>query len=143
LINSIEEIEKKWFANGKKDFSKLNQKTKEFKDYLSLKKQLDEFDGKEQSLIELQHTENKPYFLWQLWFKDVFDKGGFDIVIGNPPYGATYPEEYKKYFQNIYESAKTKEINENGQKIILKGSLDTFSLFIDKSLQIMNSNSSL
>lgn len=26
------------------------------------------------------------FFLWHLWFKDVFDRGGFDIVIGNPPY---------------------------------------------------------
>lgn len=28
----------------------------------------------------------KPYFLWHTFFKDVFDNGGFDIVIGNPPY---------------------------------------------------------
>ncbi|MEP7269803.1 MAG: Eco57I restriction-modification methylase domain-containing protein, partial [Saprospiraceae bacterium] len=37
-------------------------------------------------LHELQTRTDKPYFLWHLWFKDVFDKGGFDIVIGNPPY---------------------------------------------------------
>ena len=29
---------------------------------------------------------NKPFFLWHLYFADVFQKGGFDIVIGNPPY---------------------------------------------------------
>lgn len=28
----------------------------------------------------------KPFFLWKLNFCEVFDKGGFDIVIGNPPY---------------------------------------------------------
>lgn len=28
----------------------------------------------------------KPYFLWHTFFKDIFDNGGFDIVIGNPPY---------------------------------------------------------
>jgi hypothetical protein len=37
-------------------------------------------------LHELQTGTEKPYFLWHLWFKDVFDKDGFDIVIGNPPY---------------------------------------------------------
>jgi len=30
---------------------------------------------------------NDQFFLWHTWFKDVFDQGGFDIVIGNPPYG--------------------------------------------------------
>jgi hypothetical protein len=37
-------------------------------------------------LHDLQTSIDKPYFLWHLWFKDVFDAGGFDIVIGNPPY---------------------------------------------------------
>lgn len=31
-------------------------------------------------------SENDKFFLWHTWFSDVFDKGGFDIVIGNPPY---------------------------------------------------------
>lgn len=30
--------------------------------------------------------ENDHFFLWHTWFSEVFDKGGFDIVIGNPPY---------------------------------------------------------
>lgn len=34
----------------------------------------------------LLKKDEKPWFLWHLFFKDVFDKGGFDIVIGNPPY---------------------------------------------------------
>jgi len=29
---------------------------------------------------------DKPFFLWHLYFADVFANGGFDIVIGNPPY---------------------------------------------------------
>jgi tRNA1(Val) A37 N6-methylase TrmN6 len=37
-------------------------------------------------LDDLQDSVDKPYFLWHLWFKSVFDRGGFDIVIGNPPY---------------------------------------------------------
>ncbi|MBK7381231.1 MAG: Eco57I restriction-modification methylase domain-containing protein [Ignavibacteriales bacterium] len=37
-------------------------------------------------LHDLQTRTDKPYFLWHLWFKDVFDKGGFDVIIGNPPY---------------------------------------------------------
>ena len=29
---------------------------------------------------------NQDFFLWHLFFAEVFDKGGFDVVIGNPPY---------------------------------------------------------
>lgn len=29
-----------------------------------------------------------PFFLWHLYFRDVFESGGFDIIIGNPPYRA-------------------------------------------------------
>lgn len=31
-------------------------------------------------------AENSKFFLWHTWFSDVFEAGGFDIVIGNPPY---------------------------------------------------------
>ena len=31
-------------------------------------------------------AENSEFFLWHTWFSDVFENGGFDIVIGNPPY---------------------------------------------------------
>lgn len=36
---------------------------------------------------ESKRMASKPYVLWQLDFARVFrEKGGFDIVIGNPPY---------------------------------------------------------
>ena len=31
-------------------------------------------------------SANEEFFLWHTWFADVFVNGGFDIVIGNPPY---------------------------------------------------------
>ena len=39
-----------------------------------------------QSKIEKLPIPNDKFFLWHIYFKEVFDKGGFDIVIGNPPY---------------------------------------------------------
>ena len=37
-------------------------------------------------LSALDPSANQEFFLWHTWFKDIFDNGGFDIVIGNPPY---------------------------------------------------------
>ena len=38
-------------------------------------------------LDEVRKGKEKPFFLWKLNFSEVFkQKGGFDVVIGNPPY---------------------------------------------------------
>jgi len=56
---------------------------------------------------------------------------GFDIVIGNPPYGAKLNTNDKLFFQNKYETAKT-------IKGFQKGSLDTFTLFIELGHNLAN-----
>ncbi|MDL0080330.1 Eco57I restriction-modification methylase domain-containing protein [Helicobacter zhangjianzhongii] len=70
----------------------------------------------------------------------MFGLSGFDIVIGNPPYGATYPAEHKPIFKKHYKSART--INEREAKRLYPtqwqdklqvGSLNTYSLFIEQS----------
>ena len=38
----------------------------------------------------LDLSGNNQFFLWHTWFHDVFSQGGFDIVIGNPPYVKEY-----------------------------------------------------
>lgn len=58
-----------------------------------LKKALEQYQGDldtlEKTKFDLkkeQQKDEKNYFLWHLFFGDVLSKGGFDIVIGNPPY---------------------------------------------------------
>ena len=69
-----------------------NQKIKyetESKDVKLAKKinsKLEQIVDKKSKLTELFHSNERPFFLWHLFFKEVFDNGGFDIVIGNPPY---------------------------------------------------------
>ena len=49
---------------------------------------------------------SKPYVLWELDFARVFrEKGGFDIVIGNPPYGAKFSAKDKKTLARIYKGS--------------------------------------
>ena len=39
-----------------------------------------------QDAVDKLEIPNSQFFLWHTYFNDVFEKGGFDIVIGNPPY---------------------------------------------------------
>ncbi len=60
----------------------------------------DSIGGTPASLAKLEKMDcsaNQDFFLWHTWFKDIFDNGGFDIVIGNPPYGATITEQKEEY----------------------------------------------
>ena len=44
-------------------------------------------------------------FNWKAEFPEVFEQGGFDVVVGNPPYvRQELLKPYKPYFQNAYES---------------------------------------
>ncbi len=84
--------------------------------------------GTPASLAKLEKMDcsaNQDFFLWHTWFKDIFNNGGFDIVIGNPPYGAKIDEYVKKYLRDNYYSAVCHK------KEGLKGSTDTFVVFIE------------
>lgn len=72
------------------------------KELEKIQQQLDELKLKRKELHDLQKTAERPYFLWHLFFKDVFEKGGFDIVIANPPYGAVLNEQIKDVLKNKY-----------------------------------------
>ena len=92
--------------------------------------------GSAADLDKLDPSANQDFFLWHTWFKDIFDNGGFDIVIGNPPYGAKLSQEHKSLFKNLYNSAKTIK----GKQ---KGSLDTYVLFLELGYNMMASHGQL
>jgi len=47
-------------------------------------------------------------FDWEAEFAEVMAAGGFDCVIGNPPYGAFFSKEEKAYIKQKYSSYKYK-----------------------------------
>ena len=79
----------------------LTSKGTEYKAYIANKRRLSELNIIENELISFQTKIERPYFLWHTYFKDVFDKGGFDIVIGNPPYVSTkgVSEDIKSFLE--------------------------------------------
>ena len=69
-------------------------------------------------------------FNWKSAFNEIFSRGGFDVVMGNPPYiriqslVANSPDQ-RNYFSRNYKSA-------------LKGNYDIYVLFIEQALNIIN-----
>jgi len=57
-------------------------------------------------LTEYKNSGEKPWFLWKLNFSEVFkQKGGFDIVIGNPPYGVKFTRIEKEVLSRCWPNA--------------------------------------
>ncbi len=63
---------------------------------------------------------------FQSTFPEVFQKGGFDAIVGNPPYGMITDSIQKKYFLKNYLSPE--------------GRFDNYELFIEKALTFCNEN---
>lgn len=62
-------------------------------------------------LNALDPSANQEFFLWHTWFKDIFDGGGFDIVIGNPPYVniANLTDDVARiFYQRNYKTVRNK-----------------------------------
>ncbi|KUO63224.1 hypothetical protein APF79_00710 [bacterium BRH_c32] len=80
------------------------------------------------SLIDDVEIAGDKAFNWQQEFPQIFAKGGFDVVIGNPPYGADLGVNDKGYFKKIYPLSTT-------------GKIDTYRIFIEKCFIIGNKKS--
>lgn len=75
---------------------------------------------------ESKRMASKPYVLWQLDFARVFrEKGGFDIVIGNPPYGAKLSVAEKGLYKKKYHDVHMR-------------TPDTYNYFISMSSRIVH-----
>jgi type I restriction-modification system DNA methylase subunit len=77
------------------------------------------------SLIESKTIAGDKAFNWQEQFPDVFAKGGFDVIIGNPPYVQSHAldEGTKEY---IYKNYSTAEYQ-----------INTYAVFTEKIIKII------
>src|SRR5690606_3967320 len=56
------------------------------------------------SLIDSKAVAGDKAFKWEREFPEVFGKGGFDVVIGNPPYGMDRTESNKSFYQENFQT---------------------------------------
>ena len=87
VMNLIETQDALFICDDPEKKKQLKDKIEGIRDVI-IKSQLEGMaDEKIQRYEETTRMASKPYVLWQLDFARVFrEKGGFDIVIGNPPY---------------------------------------------------------
>ena len=81
------------------------------------------------SLISDPAIAGDKAFNWQEQFPQVFERGGFDVVIGNPPYvfaREKVSEKEKNYYSTVYESAKYQ--------------VNTYIIFMEKSMLLAKKN---
>lgn len=90
----------------------------------------------QEALVKLQQikrSKSKPFFIWELYFCDVFNRqnSGFDIVIGNPPYveARSLEQSDVNSYRDIYFSA--------GNRI------NTFALFTEKGIKLLSNKNTL
>ena len=75
-----------------------------------------------------KNWRDKKPFNWEEEFPFSPEKG-FDVIIGNPPWGAEISNSEKTYYKNLFKSGS--------------GIIDTFALFIEKSLLLLKDGSYL
>lgn len=88
------------------------------------------YQGKQLNLLDPEETDRINAFDWEREFPDIMKKGGFDVVIGNPPYiriqtmkewAPAEVELYKQY----YTAAS-------------KGNYDIYVVFVERGVNLLN-----
>lgn len=93
--NTIQDLVKSYFSITDHTLraQRRQQIDKYVKDYINI---CAEGNHEVQDAVDELEIPNDQFFLWHTYFADVFEKGGFDIVIGNPPYGVSIKDDYRK-----------------------------------------------
>lgn len=75
------------------------------------------------SVIDSKEYDNNA-FNWEVEFEDILNDGGFDVIVGNPPYvRQELIKEIKPYLEGKYET--------------YKGTADLYIYFFEKSLKML------
>ena len=89
------------------------------------------------SLIDDPRVSKSP-FNWEDEFPDIMKNGGFDIVIGNPPWvftrGEHFTESQKEYFSEFLKAKSITQLKKG--RNIQSGKLNLYALFLVKAIEI-------
>ena len=127
---TIQDLVKSYFSitDHTKRAQRRQQIDKYVKDYIKV---CAEGNHEVQDAVDELEIPNDQFFLWHTYFADVFEKGGFDIVIGNPPYVNVegISVEDKKIYKDTFTCFEKRA--------------DLFSLFLEMALTKLASASAV
>jgi hypothetical protein len=87
----------------------------------------DYYEGKQTSFLDTEEMQRVNAFDWEKEFPEIFKAGGFDAVIGNPPYiRQEMIGDFKEYFQQHYK--------------VYNGVADIYVYFIERGINFLNQN---
>ena len=120
---TIQDLVKSYFSITEHTLraQRRQQIDKYVKDYIKI---CAEGNHEVQDAVDELEIPNDQFFLWHTYFADVFEQGGFDIVIGNPPYGATLEEDDKKVYRQVFPEVQFK--------------INTYTLFVLFANKLLN-----
>jgi type I restriction-modification system DNA methylase subunit len=82
------------------------------------------------SLIDDPEVAGKRAFNWNKEYKDIMEEGGFDVIVGNPPYvtsrNQAISEKEKRFYKNNYQTLEDKP--------------NTYLMFIDRAISLLKTN---
>ncbi|MEE1181786.1 MAG: TaqI-like C-terminal specificity domain-containing protein [Treponema sp.] len=87
----------------------------------------DFYADKDLTLFGMEEQRKVNVFDWDKQFAAVFKNGGFDCVIGNPPYVLCQPGTTDEYLLNYYKNYH-----------VASYKIDLFHLFFEKSIKLLN-----
>ncbi len=82
----------------------------------------DFYSGRQLVLLDDEERYRVNVFDWEAEFPEIMDGGGFDVVIGNPPYGMIAEEKLKSYLGSRLETPE--------------GRFDIYELFIEQGINL-------
>ena len=78
------------------------------------------------SIIDDENVVGDKAFNWEEEFSEIIENGGFDVIGGNPPWGAELSDNEEEYIKTNYNYP---EYN-----------INTYVVFLEKSFEILNKN---
>lgn len=136
IKTTLEKRRKEITAQRRKIEAKANMfEEKSRKEYFTTQGEIFLSEAKILEVLRELHNPQKarPFFIWKLEFMDVFeDKGGFDVIIANPPYVGE--KGHKEMFREIKQGNLGK---------FYQGKMDLFYFFFHLALDIGKQNSNV
>jgi len=133
ILRLIELQDKLYFTKEHNDKEEIKREIQHIYDDIILE-QIKGNPELENAYYKLQNETSKPFILWQLYFPKVFrDNGGFDIVIGNPPYRLCQPSNTSEYLLNYYKE----------HFAVASYKIDLFHLFFEQGIKLLKEKGSL